>query len=189
MAGERNQASRSCGSSQMLLRLLALAAALLPQPCSGAEPALEYDVKAAFVLNFTKFVEWPAGALPDSRSTLEICILGKDPFGRALDEVVQGEAVNGHRLTVRRISQPPVPPTCQVLFIDSEVKEVPKLLVGLPAGILTIGEGDRFAREGGMIALVLDNRRVRFDINPAAAEHSGLKLSSRLLSVARSIVK
>ena len=76
-----------------------------------------------------------------------------------------------------------------MVFVDPELKDVAKILAGLPPGVLTVGEGDRFAREGGMIALVVDNRRVRFDINPAAAQNGGLKLSSRLLNVARSIVK
>jgi len=173
----------------MLSCLPAMAAALAVQSSVAAEPALEYDVKAAFLLNFTKFVEWPPAAFADSRSPMELCVLGKDPFGRVLDEVVQGEIVDGHRLTIRRITQPPIPQTCQVVFIDPELKEVPKIITGVPAGILTVGEGDRFTREGGMISLVVENRRVRFDINPAAAQNSGLKLSSRLLNVARAIVK
>lgn len=189
MAARRKQHARSRGVSWMRLFVPAMAVALLVRSSTAAEPAPEYDVKAAFLLNFTKFVEWPPNAFADSRSQLVLCILGKDPFGRALDEVVQGEAVNGHTLTIRRIPQPPVPQTCQVVFVDPELKDVAKILAGLPPGVLTVGEGDRFAREGGMIALVVDNRRVRFDINPAAAQNGGLKLSSRLLNVARSIVK
>jgi hypothetical protein len=155
--------------------------------CIAADANLEYEVKAAFLLNFTKFTEWPPTAFSDSQSGIAVCILGSDPFGHVLDDIVQGEIVNGRKLTVRRISQPPAPQTCQVLFVEQGFKDPAKTLGSLPHGVLTVGEGDRFLRDGGMIAFVIDNRRVRFDINPAAAENGELKLSSKLLSVARAV--
>jgi hypothetical protein len=120
---------------------------------------------------------------------MDICILGKDPFGRILDDLVQGESANGRKLVVRRIAEPPAPQTCQVLFVDPDSKDVKRVLAGVGRGVLTVSEGGRFLHDGGMIALVLDNRRVRFDINQAAAESKGLKLSSKLLSVARSVTQ
>jgi len=169
----------------------AMAAALLVCSVSGpsvaADSNLEFGVKAAFLLNFTKFAEWPTNAFPDPQSPLAICLLGNDPFGRVLDDIVQEESVNGRPLTVRRISQAPAPQTCQVLYIDPAVKEPAKLLSSLPHGVLTVGEGARFLRDGGMIAFVIDNRRVRFDVNQVASENAGLKLSSKLLGVARSV--
>ena len=159
----------------------------ISEPCSAAGPNLEYSVKAAFLLNFTKFVEWPPSAFAEPQSPLAICLLGNDPFGRVLDDVVQNETINGRPLTIRRIGQPPAPQLCHVLFIDPALKEPAKLLGSLPPGVLTVGEGDRFLRDGGMIAFVIDNRRVRFDINQAATESNELKLSSKLLSVARSV--
>src|SRR5437660_427799 len=86
--------------------------------CRLQPAASEYRVKAAFVLHFTRFVEWPATAFADADSPLEICILGKDPFGRLIDDVVQGESVNGRHLVVRRITEPPPAQRCQVLFMD-----------------------------------------------------------------------
>src|SRR5689334_7219765 len=80
-------------------------------------PPLEYQVKAAFLLNFTKFVEWPASAFADGRSPLNICVLGEDPFGAALDQMVRGEAVNGRPLAVRRMRRAPEPKSCQVLYV------------------------------------------------------------------------
>ncbi len=154
-----------------------------------ADETVEYQVKAAFLLNFAKFVEWPAGAFPTADSPIAICVLGKDPFGRALDEVVQGETVNARRLVVQRINQAPAPRMCNVLFVGGGEKDVPKLLDSLGRQVLTVGEGDKFLRDGGMIALVIDNRRVRFDVNQMAAVNAGLTLSSRLLSVARSVEK
>src|SRR5665213_4233241 len=169
-----------------LSSLLALAVALR-LPVFAAD--LEYSVKAAFLLNFTKFIDWPPKAFANPQSPLEICILGKSPFGSALGEVLQGETANSRKLVSRQIIQRPLPQTCQVLFIDTEQKNVPAILAGLPPGILTVGEGDRFLKDGGIIALVVDNRRVRFDVSQTAAEAAGLKPSSKLLTVARSVEK
>ncbi|HUI80109.1 MAG TPA: YfiR family protein [Bryobacteraceae bacterium] len=174
-------------------RLLALCISayvgLLGSPASAAEGNLEYQVKAAFLLNFTKFIEWPPNAFANSSSPFAICILGNDPFGRALDDVVAGEAVGDRRLIVRRIDEAPAPQACQVVFIAANVKDLAKIMGGLAPGVLTVGEGDSFVREGGIIGFVIDNRRVRFDISPPAAERATLKLSSKLLSVARSVGK
>jgi len=162
----------------------------LPVPARcAADASLEYEVKAAFLLNFTKFIEWPPTAFADSGSPFAICILGKDPFGQALDGILQGEAVGRRKLTIERISQPPAPQTCQLIFISVGAADFPKVLGSLGPGILTVGEGEGFVRGGGMIGFVIDHRRVRFDINSSAAEGAGLKLSSKLLAVARSIEK
>ena len=162
--------------------------ALLAETLADEAP-LEYQVKAAFLLNFTRFIEWPPGAFAGAAGPFAICILGTDPFGKALDDIVEGEAVGAHKLTVRRISEAPAPKTCQMLFIGPGEKEVSRTLETLEPGVLTVGEEDGFARDGGVIEFVLDQRRVRFDINVPAAVRAGLKLSSRLLSVARVIEK
>jgi YfiR/HmsC-like len=174
--------------SAFLLALITGAAALIPTFLQAEEP-LEYDVKAAFLLNFTKFIEWPAEAFASSAAQISICVLGEDSFGSTLDQIVSGEAVNGRKVTVQRIKRPPPPRTCQILFVSKSEKEVAKTLSALGPGVLTVGERDTFIREGGMIAFVIEERRVRFDINQGAAEKAGLKLSSKLLSVARSVEK
>jgi len=164
-------------------------AILTAHNCAAAEPRLEYDVKAAFLLNFTKFVEWPAASFADADSAIAICILGRDPFGRNLDDIVQGETVNSRKLVVRRLTQLPAPQTCQVVYVGSLEKDISKTLRSLGQGVLTVGEGDNFIREGGMIAFVVENRRVRFDIRQSSADNASLKLSSKLLNVARSVQK
>jgi hypothetical protein len=169
--------------------LLACAGSLMLPSGTVAQTELEYEVKAAFLLNFAKFVEWPSTAFADSDSPVAICILGKDPFGRTIDDLVQGEAANGRKLIVRRMSQLPAAKACQVVFAEEPAKEVTKTLNGLGRGVLTVGEGGSFLRNGGIIAFTIENRRVRFDINQTAAERAELKLSSKLLSVARSIEK
>jgi len=158
-----------------------------PCACQAADEHTEYQVKAAFLLNFTKFIEWPASAFEASDSPIAICILGDDPFGSTLDRIVAGEVVDGRKVTAQRVKQAPLPKSCQVLFAGRFEKDVSKVLPGLGPGVLTIGEGESFVRDGGMIAFVIENRRVRFEINQTAAERAGLKLSSRLLNVAKSV--
>lgn len=153
-----------------------------PQP-------LEYQVKAAFLLNFPKFVQWPTAAFEDASSPIAICILGNDPFGATLDRLVEGETVNGRKLVVRRIHHAPAPGSCQVLFIGRSEPDASKVLAGVGPGVLTVGEGEDFLDQGGIVAFVIENRRVRFDINQAAAARASLVLSSRLLNVARSVEK
>ena len=155
----------------------------------AADAPLEYQVKAAFLLNFTKFVEWPAAAFAAPDSPVAICVLGDDPFGGALDQMVQGEVVNGRKLIVQRITHAPLPKTCQVLFIGKSEKDVPNTLAAVGPGVLTVGEGESFLRDGGVIAFIVEDRRVRFDINRTAAAHAGLKLSSQLMKVARFVEK
>jgi hypothetical protein len=150
---------------------------------------VEYSVKAVFLLNFARFVEWPPAAFASEESPMELCVLGKDPFGRLLDDVAQGETVEGRRLVIRRISAPPAAKTCQILYVDPEWKDLPKVLSALGHGFLTVSEGPGFLRDGGMISFVIDNRRVRFDINSTVPGSAGLKVSSKLLNVARSVKK
>lgn len=154
-----------------------------------AQPPLEYQVKAAFLLNFAKFVTWPDDAFPDANAPVTICVYGRDPFGRTLDDVVQGETIDQRKVAVRRIEDLPKAQSCQAVFFENEERDLPDILGRLGRSILTVGEGEKFLRAGGMIGFLLENRRVRFDINQTAAEKAGLKLSSRLLSVARSVQK
>jgi hypothetical protein len=185
----RRRPPQICRSVPLLRHWTVLACLALAPHCLFAavmDASLEYRVKAAFLLNFTKFVEWPPEEFADSDSPITICILGDDPFGPALDRMVAGEDVNGRKVLVQRIRHEPSK-SCQVLFIGRLERDVPKILASLGRGTLTVGEGENFLREGGMIAFVIDNRRVRFDIKRNAAEGAALKLSSKLLNVARSV--
>ena len=148
---------------------------------------LEYQVKAAFLLNFTKFVVWPDTAFAQQNSPLSICLLGEDPFGGSLDAMVKGESVHGHELAIQRIRRAPEARTCQVLFIPKSERDVARVLDESGPGVLTVGEGDAFLRQGGIIAFIIDNRRVRFDINQRAATNAMLTISARLMMVARSV--
>jgi len=154
-------------------------------PAAAAEQALrEYEVKAAFLLNFTKFIEWPSASFGAAESPFAICVLNDDPFGSILDQIVEGESAAGRKLVVHRISRAQAA-GCQIVFTSAQ--DSPRSLSGLGAGVLTVGEGAEFLRQGGMVAFVVENRRVRFDINLTAAAKSGLRISSKLLNVARSV--
>jgi hypothetical protein len=181
-------------AQRALARLLCACAALLPAglcvgPVRGAatEEAVEYQVKAAFLLNFTKFVVWPEAAFADAGSPLRICVLGDDPFDGTLSQIVEGEAVGGRKLVVERLRRPPAPQYCQVLFVSRTEEDSLGTIPDAGSGVLTVGEGEQFLRHGGIIAFAIVNRRVRFDIDHAAAARAKLQLSSRLLSVARSV--
>ncbi len=178
-------------------RLWWLAAALLvylhwgPMFASGSlaaeRTAPEYQVKAAFLLNFTKFIEWPATAFADAQSPFAVCVLGEDPFGGVLDQIVAGETVNGRKLVIEKLRRPPAAKSCQVLFLTASQREPSGALEHLGPGVLTVGEADGFLRDGGMIRFVIENQRVRFDVNQKALENASLVVSSKLLNVARSV--
>lgn len=188
MLRKRSSVPPLCRAAAALWLVPAVMCLLLSSVATAQSP-LEYEVKAAFLLNFTKFVEWPRGAFPNARSPISICILGHDPFGRTLDDIVHGEAVNGRSVAIRRIAEVPPNPPCQVIYVDMETKDLPRVLAGIGPGVLTVGEGGQFAGDGGIVGFLLQSGRVRFVINQAAAESAGLKLSSRLLSVAVSVHK
>ena len=171
----------------VLARVAAVLLCLQSTLFAADSVSLEYEVKAAFLLNFTKFVEWPATAFPAPDSPLTICIAGDDPFGRAIDQIVEGESVNGHKITIERVHGVQTK-TCQVIYASRYEAVTANLAPAAPAA-LTVGEGDVFLQQGGMVGFVMVERRVRFDINLKAANSSGLRLSSRLLTVARSVEK
>jgi hypothetical protein len=154
-------------------------------PTLSAASSLEYEVKAAYLLNFTKFVEWPPAAFPSADAPLTICLLGNDPFGRVIDQIIGGESVNGHKVAVERV-RTDQSKSCHVVYVGNN-GTMPATFTAPGSAVLTVGEGDDFIHQGGVIAFVVDDRHVRFDISLKAATNAGLKLSSKLLSVARSV--
>ncbi len=155
-----------------------------------AQSATEYQVKAAFLFNFAKFVEWPTEVFPGADAPLQICVWGQDPFGREFEQIIADKAVNGHRIEVVHPEGLPQARSCQILFVASSQKQqAQQALQGLKgASVLTVGDAEGFAQMGGIIGFVLDDSRVRFVINQKAAEQAHLKLSARLLTVAKAVV-
>jgi hypothetical protein len=155
-----------------------------------AQSATEYQVKAAFLFNFARFVEWPADAFPNADSALQICVLGQDPFGREFEQVIVDKTVNGHRIEIAHPDGVPQARACQILFIAaSEKAHLSSILLGLKgANVLIVGDTPGFAALGGAINFVIDDGRVRFEINLKAAELAHLKISARLLTVAKVVL-
>jgi hypothetical protein len=153
---------------------------------ANSEQAEEYQVKAAFLYNFAKFVEWPPDALPNERSPIIIGILGEDPLGHVLDQAVLGKNINGHELQVARAKSVQDLNRCQIIFVSSsERKRLPEILANLRgADVLTVGDTEGFAPSGGIIQFTLRENRVRLTVNVEAAERARLKISSRLLALA-----
>jgi hypothetical protein len=170
------------------LRFLLLALLLAAPALAAAPAASEYDVKAAFLYNFTKFVDWPSEAFSDP-SSLRICVLGEDPFGKSL-QAVTDEQVGGHKLIVTRTESLARPAGCQVLFISrSEREKLPQILAALKdAPVLTVADTNGFADRGVIINFVLEGSKVRFEINTDAADRAKIKISSKLLQLAKRIV-
>jgi hypothetical protein len=172
----------------------ALVAALLGTAiAAGAQPQLdEYRVKAAFLYNFAKFVEWAPRAFKDASDPITICIAGETSTSiyAQLDSAVTGKMAGNRSFAVRRVSDAQHATGCNILFIGlAERKRIPAILAGVrELGILTVGETPEFIANGGVVNFKLEDGRVRFQINVEAAEHEQIRISSKLLSLAE-IVK
>lgn len=150
----------------------------------AAPVASDLEVKAAFLCSFAEFVEWPT---TESADHVTIAVLGTDPFGPLLEETVRTRALQTKTLVLKRVATPDEALRAQIVFVCASEKarlaDVLRALSG--GGILTVSDIDGFARRGGMVGFVLEQRRVRFEINAEAAEKAGLRVSSRLLNLAR----
>jgi YfiR/HmsC-like len=170
-----------------LAYLLLTAATSLAQ--APVNPSVEYQVKAAFLLNFTKFIEWPTNVFSSEKAPIIVCIFRYDPFGSALDEIIQGRSINNHELLARRISELGELKKCQVAFVSqTEEKHLPEILNGVKGtSVLVVGEGEGFAERGGGIQFFFENNKMRFAINVDAVERARLNVSSKLLALARTV--
>lgn len=168
---------------------LALVATLAMPLAAGAQSASEYATKAAFLYSFAKFVEWPPDAFAGPDSPLVIGIVGKDPFGRELDDVVRGRTARGRPVVVNRIDARNAR-DCHILFVSaSERKHFGEIVGALkPAMILTVSDVEDFAASGGMIGQLEEGGHIRIEINIDAVLRAGLKISSKLIGAA-TIVK
>jgi hypothetical protein len=153
------------------------------------EPPPEYAVKAAFLFNFAKFVEWPGDAYTGPTSPIVIWVLGEDPFGDALGSL-KGKTANGRPIVVRYAATLGELERCHLLFVSASEKANLQKILQTTKGwsILTVGDMNGFAQDGGIINMVKEESRVGIEINLEAAQRSRLKISSKLLALAK-IVK
>lgn len=174
------------GQRSIICRLALLALASAAGSVAEAPVADEYAVKAAFLFNFVKFVEWPAETFKGPGDPIAICVLGQNPFGTALETLVRNKTVADRAFVVREVSNAPDALQCQIIFVSaSEQGRVRSILQQLRShSILTVGEADDFTASGGIIKFKLKGGRVRIEIDPDAAERAKLRISSKLLSLA-----
>ena len=163
--------------------MCAMAAAPLEK--MPAQEADEYHLKAAFIFNFARFINWPPRLENTTADTLEICVAGADAIADALRTTTSGKSIDSRRVTVRQLNSPAVVQGCQMLFVGSQAKKTAEILAEaarLP--IATMGENNNFIQHGGMINFVLADGKLRFEINFAAASRAGISISSKLLQLA-----
>jgi hypothetical protein len=158
------------------------------QPDEGAGVNREYTIKAAYLYNFSSYVQWPAEAFPTSDTPLVIGVLGTDPFGEILNEIVRTKKVAGRPIVARRFASMAVYAPCHVLFVPSstsadETAAAIRKTHGSP--VLLVGENPGFAAEGGNVNFFIEENKVRFEINVDAARRRQLKISSKLLGLAK----
>jgi hypothetical protein len=168
-----------------LTGLLLLAGASSPARAQGSFD--EYQVKAAFLYHFAKFVEWPADSFRDAHEPITVCVVGYDPSEGLFEATVRDKSVGGRPLRVRMAKSPQALEGCRLVFVpSSERKRWAKMKESAPrAAVLTVGEGSDFVQQEGIIGLTLEENRVRFEINLEAAERARLKVSSKLLALAK----
>jgi len=172
-----------------VLRMLFIVALSLTSARAQSPTADEYQVKAAFLYNFAKFVEWPPDSFATASAPIRICILGRNPFGRNLSEITEGKTINGRKVLVDQVADLQQARTCTILFVSSSEKgQLKRVFEGLQgAAALTVGDSKTFIEQGGMVNFVLENDRVQFEVNRRAAEMAGIKISSKLLNVAKRV--
>jgi hypothetical protein len=180
---------RSPRGGQAWLVLMLGAAICVATLRPSAQPIATADeLKAAFIFNFVKFVDWPSEAMP-AGTPLVLGVFGSDGIDESLRAYARGKTINGRELTVRRISGGDDLSRLHLLFVGAaeqgRVGDVIKRVDG--NNVLTVSDAERFCQSGGVIALAMEQNRVRFDVNLDAAERSRLRVSSKLLALARSV--
>ena len=176
---------RSC-SHVTLVMVLAISGPLVCRLTAQTPQPTEYEVQAAYLSNFGRFVEWPAGTAKDP---FYVCVLGQDPFGSLLDTALKGGFIAGAPMAAKRIAGPGEAASCRIIYVNpSKDTQIRNVLAGLRnTAALTVSDSADFIRFGGMVQFVLNGNRVRFEINLAAAQRAGLTLSSELLKVAAAV--
>jgi hypothetical protein len=146
----------------------------------------EYQIKAAFLFNFAKFVEWPPDVFPGTNSPIVVGVLGNNVFGNDLEKTIRDKTINNHPFRFLEVTSVTEAAHCQILFISpSEKDNLRKIVDNLHnASVLTVSETDEFIKAGGMINFMIVDSKIRFQISDNAARKARLRISSKLLSLA-----
>jgi hypothetical protein len=167
---------------QAVITLLGLA--LL---CGADEPSQEYKVKAAFIFNFARFIDWPAVVFATDDAPFVIAVVGTDPFNGALEQAVAGKKIGGHRVEIRHFESAENVGPCQILFVQSTDDDTQGRIIQKVQGsaVLTIGESENFTSNGGAFRFFTEDNKMRFEVNTDATDRARLRVSSKLLKLAR----
>ncbi len=170
-----------CGTIVILVSLL------YPAGARTQERAGEYQLKAAFLFNFGKFIEWPESSFAGTTSPFLVCVLGEDPFGKTLDQTLQGKQMANHPVRIVRAMDANGVRQCQIVFVSaSEKPHLPAIFAALRgSNALIVGETSGFAASGGAIEFTMEEKHIHFTINLDAIQRAGLQISSQLLALAR----
>jgi len=193
----------------IILALALFVTLVVPKARANSTTSREYEIKAAFLYNFIKFTDWPKEKMGDVNEPIVIGIIGKDPFGDAID-VIRDEQVKGRKLVIRWFKsfeeskesngkdKPSVHKEieairkCHLLFFSSSEKKktIGEIMKALESShVLTVGDMNGFLETGGVINLITEDKKVRFEINISAAERAGLKFRSQLLRLAKRVIR
>ena len=172
-------------SHRIILAALLIVSGLMPATIQAAPR--EYELKAAFVYNFVMFVQWPPNSFTDEKSPILIATIGSDPFDGALERAVAGKTVERRPLVIKHFVNAAELQPCQLLFVASADDEqlAPALRKFAGRSVLTVGESDRFVQGGGIIRFYEQENHLRFEINQEAAAKAGLRISAKLLRLAK----
>jgi len=175
----------------LLLALFPAAPTAVAATSPASVPLPEYQVKAVFLFNFAQFVDWPAKAFPDASAPLIIGVLGDDPFGAYLDELVRNEKIGDRPLIVRRFKRAQEITECHILFVSrTPAGQFDRIAADLrERSVLTVGDTENFSRQGGMVRFATENGKIHLRINVESAKASGLTISSKLLRWATIVTK
>jgi hypothetical protein len=171
----------------IIKRLLVVAALLVGARAEAQAPMAESQVKAMFVYNFLKFVEWPLNTSAGPKEPFVVAIIGEGETADSTERFLQSKTIGERPLVVRRSRwNESLAGVQAALVVENDARKLQRILdAAAAAGVLTIGEGERFATEGGVIGLLVEDRRVRFDVDTTAAKNAGLRVSSKLLALTR----
>jgi hypothetical protein len=163
----------------------------IPGALGQSPKPTDYDVKAVYLYNFGRFVEWPGKVEATQGGTFAVCVLGQDPFGPSLDTTLAGETIGGKTVVAKRISSAQESGNCRILFLSfMEASRLNRIITDLDKkAVLTVSDMPQFVKSGGMIQFVLEKNRIRFEVNLTATQRAGLTLSSELLKVATVVIR
>jgi hypothetical protein len=172
------------------IALLAASCAIAAGASAQASRPNEYQVQAAYLYNFGKFVKWPNLAPANQSGVFTICVLGQDPFGSVLQSTLAGQTVGGKPVVVKRLTKAQDAAACHILSLSATQRDLKETLAAIDdSSVLTVSDMPDFSKRGGMIQFLLEGDRVRFEINLENAEKSHLVLASELLKVAVAVTK